>query len=221
MRKYLYVAVAAASAVALAAPIVADAAPAAHSHVLTIRKTHGTAVKKGATLAASLVKGTSAVFTLTGIKITCKQSSFKAVVVNNPTAPGRATESIKVETIGKCTINISGATIKQAKVLNLPYNSTVSDKKKNFPVTISGRKKNKPIELTSTVALGQQSLTCTYKAASIAGSASNKGNKITIVNQKFTKASGPTICPATATFSAKYGPVQDISVKGKPHVFVN
>lgn len=222
MRKYLYVAMAAASAAVLAAPVVADAAPAAHSHVLTIKKTGGTAVKQGATLTASLVKGTSAVFSLGTIKITCTQSSFKAVVVKNPTAPGKATEKITVETIGKCTVNIKGVTIKKVKALNLPYNSTVSDAKKKFTVTVSGRKKTKPIELMALTAFGMSTFSCTYKAASIAGSASNKGNTITIVKQKFTKASGPS-CPTgpTATFSAKYGPVRDISVKGKPAVFVN
>src|SRR5215469_8182138 len=67
VRKYLYLAMATASAAVLAAPIVADAAPAAHSHVLTIKKVHGTAVKPKAALKASLVKGTKAVFSLTGI----------------------------------------------------------------------------------------------------------------------------------------------------------
>jgi hypothetical protein len=204
----------------MAAPMVAEAAPAAHSRILTIRKAHGTAVKPGAALTASLAKGTKAVFSLSGIVFTCKQSTFKAIVVRNPTGPGKATEAITSETMGKCSINIQGAKIKNVKALNLPYNSTVSDRK-GLPVTVSGRKKNKPIELTSTATLGTASLTCTYKAASIAGSASNKGNSITIVKQKFTKASGPSICPKAATFSAKYGPVADTSIKGNPKVFVN
>lgn len=223
MRKYLILAVAAASAAVMAAPIVADAAPAAHSHVLTIKKVHGTAVKPGAALKASLVKGTSAVFSLTGITIKCKQSSFTAVVVKNPvsTAPGtKATEDITAESIAKCTVNIPGATVKKVKALNLPYNSTVSDAKL-FPVTVAGRTKLKPIELTSVAAIGSNSITCTYKAASINGNASNKGNTITIKNQKFTKKSGASLCPAKATFSATYGPVLDTSVAGNPAVFVN
>ena len=221
MRKYLYLAMAATSAAVLAAPIVADAAPAAPSHVLTIKKVHGTAVKPKAALKASLVKGTKAVFSLTGITIKCKQSSFTAVVVKNPTAPGKATESITAETIGKCTLNIAGAKVNKVKALNLPYNSTVSDAK-NFPVTVSGRKKSKPIELTATASVGTMSLTCSYKAASIAAAASNKGNTITIVKQKFKKAGGSNpACPSSATFSAKYGPVLDTSVTGKPAVFVN
>jgi len=220
VRKYLYLAIAAASAAVLAAPIVAEAAPAAGSHVLTIKKAHGAPVKPGAALKASLVKGTSAVFSLSGIIFSCKQSSFTAIVVKNPKAPGTATEAITAETMSKCSINIPMAKIKNVKALNLPYNSTVSDKK-GFPVSVSGRKKSKPIELTSTASLNGQSLTCTYKAASILGSASNKGNTITIVKQKFTKASGPALCPASATFTAKYGPVVDTSLKGNPAVFVN
>lgn len=224
MRKYLYLAMAAASAAVLAAPIVADAAPAASSHVLTIRKVHGTAVKPGAKLQASLVKGTSAVFKLTGslsLTIKCKSSTFTAKVIKNPIAPNKATEQILSESIGKCTINFMGATVKSTKALNLPYNSTVSDKKGN-PVTVTGRSKAKPIELTSTASASGTSIVCTYKAATIAGAASNKGNTITITNQKLKIAANPSgLCPANATFSAKYGPVKDISVTGHPAVFVN
>lgn len=226
VRKYLYVAVAAASAAVLAAPIVSEAAPAAHSHVLTIRKVGGTAVKPRAVLKASLVKGTKAVFSLSGgltATITCKQSSFTAVVVKNPLRRGKATESLTGETIGKCSGNIMGTAvnINKVTVLHLPYNSTTSDAKK-FPVTISGRKKTKPIEITSVASLGNMSITCSYVAASIVGSASNKGNTITIFKQKFTRAaSSNTLCPTTAKLSAKYGPVQDTSVRGKPRVFVN
>lgn len=224
MRKYLYVAMAAASAAVLAAPIVADAAPAAHSHVLTIRKVHGTAVKPGAKLQASLVKGTSAVFSLTGsfsLTIKCKSSSFTARVVRNPLAPSKATESLTAESVGKCTINFMGATVKATKALNLPYNSTVSDKK-GFPVSVSGRIKSKPIELTATASTTSGSITCTYMAASIAGAASNKGNTITITKQKLKLAPGSNgLCPVNAAFTAKYGPVRDTSVTGKPAVFVN
>jgi len=221
VRKYLYLAVAAASAAVLAAPIVADAAPAAaHSHVLTVKKVRGTAVKPGAILTANLARGSSAVFSLSGIVITCHQSSFTAKVIKNPTAPGKATESITNETIGKCTVNIPMAKVGKTTISNRPYNSSVSDKK-HFPVVVSGRTKSKPIELSATASLNGQSISCTYKAASIMGSASNKGSTITIVKQKFTKAGGAMICPATATLTVTYGPVKDTSVRGKPAVFVN
>src|SRR5258708_38717089 len=74
--KYLYLSVAAASAAVLAAPIVADASPAAHSHLLTIKKAGGTPVRPAAALKASLVKGTSADFSIGTLTITCKSSSF-------------------------------------------------------------------------------------------------------------------------------------------------
>lgn len=222
MRKYLYLAMAAASATVLAAPIVANAAPAATAHVLTIKKVGGTAVKPGAALKASLAKGASAVFTLTGLgSIKCTQSSFTAVVVKNPTKPGTATESITAESIGKCTVSIAGVKVSKIKSLNLPYNSTVSDKK-GFPITVSGRKKTKPIELSATATLAGTPFTCAYKASKILGSGSNKGNTITITKQKFSVVSGSNpACPATSTFSAKYGPVRDTSLRGNPAVFVN
>ncbi len=222
MRKYLYLALAAASAAVMAAPMVAEAAPATASHVLTVRKTHGTAVKPAAALKASLVKGTSAVFSITGFgSLTCKQASFIAIVGKNPTRPGRATEAITSESIGNCKASLMGLKVTKIKALNLPYASTVSDRK-GTPVFISGRKSTKPIEMSSTVSFAGHSITCSYKASSIRGSGSNKGNTITIVKQKFTKAAGSNgICPASATFSAKFGPVVDSSLKGNPKVFVN
>src|SRR5215469_5794981 len=211
---------AAASATVLAAPVVAQAAPAAHPHVLTIKKAGGTPVRPGAKLTASLAKGSSAVFTIGTIKLTCKSSSFTAVVVKNPSAPGKATESLTTETMGKCTANIA-VTINSVKALNLPYNSTVSDAK-GFPVTVSGRSKSKSIELTATATLSGSKITCTYRASTVKGAASNKGSTITITKQKFTKVNASCPVPSsTAFFSAKYGPVVDTSVKGKPAVFVN
>ncbi len=220
MRKYLYLAMAAASATVMAAPIVAQAAPAGPSPVLTISKPGGTAVKPGAALKASLAKGSKAVFTLGPITISCKSSSFTAIVISNPHAPGKATESISAESISKCTSNVPNLMISGVKALNLPYKSSVSDAK-GFPVTVTGRKKSKPIELTATAKLGTTTFSCVYKAAKVAGKASNKGSTITITKQPFTKVSGAAACPGTASFSAKYGPVRDTSVKGNPAVFVN
>jgi hypothetical protein len=225
VRKYLYLAMAAAAATVLAAPVVAQAAPSAHAHVLTVKKVGGTAVKPGAALKASLAKGSSAVFSLgsgsAAITIKCKSSSFTAVVVKNPTAPGKATEDITAESIGKCSVSISGASVKSVKAVNLPYDSTASDKK-GFPVTVTGRKKSKPIELSAVASALGETISCAYKAATIAGAGSNKGNTITIKNQKFSVVKGSnSLCPGTSTFSAKYGPVKDTSLRGNPAVFVN
>jgi len=219
VRKYLYLALAAASATALAAPVVAQAAPTAKTSVLTISKAKGTAVKPGAVLKASLKKGTSAVFNLSGLTITCKSSSFTVKVVKNPTAPGTATETQTAETVSKCTV--TGATVKSITAVNLPYNASVSDAK-GFPVTVAGTSKKKPLELSAVAAIGATSITCNYTAAKVTGSASNTGNTITVTKQKFTKgANSNTLCPASSTLTATYGPVQDTSVKGNPAVFVN
>jgi hypothetical protein len=227
VRKYLYIAMAAASAAVLAAPIVADAAPSAASHVLTIKKVHGTAVKTGAVLKASLAKGTTAKFVIgsgtSAITVTCKSSSFSAKVLKNPVAPAMATESVTAESIAKCTTSLNGLTLGSIKSLNLPYKSTVSDKK-GLPVTVSGTK-TKPIELKASATFSGMPITCIYMAAKAVGVASNKGNTITFTKQKLTVVTmgSSSICAGIgpATFSAKYGPVQDTSVTGKPAVFVN
>jgi hypothetical protein len=222
VRKYVYLAMAAASVSVLAAPVVASAAPTAKPHVLTVGKARGTAVKVGAKLSASLAKGTVATFALNGMKLTCKTSSFTAVVTKNPTAPGTALESLTAQTVAKCTTSVAGVKIKSVKANNLPYNTTVSDKKGD-PVTVAGRTKAKPLSLTSTGSLGQTTIACTYTAKSIAGAASNKGNTITVTSQKFTLVKGSNaFCPqGTAKFSAVFGPVTDTSVKGASKVFVN
>jgi hypothetical protein len=217
VRKYLYLAASiAASAAVVALP--ATSASAA-GHVLTIKKTGGTAVKVGAVLKAHLVTGTSAVFSLGTQKLTCKAAKFTATVKTNPVKPGTAKESLTAKSFSKCTTNVSGVTVKSLKVKNLPYHVTVSDGS-GLPVKVTGQSKTKPILLTVTVTLNGNPITCSYKAASVKGAASNKGNKISFSKQKFTKSSG--ICPPpSANFTAAFGPVVDSSVTGSPKVFVN
>jgi hypothetical protein len=217
VRKYLYVAaVVAASTAVVALP--ATSALAA-GHVLTIRKTGGTAVKKGDVLKAGLVTGTSAVFSLGTQKLTCKAARFTAKVKTNPVRPGTATESVTAQSFSKCKINVTGITFKSLKVKNLPYNATVSDAAGN-PVKITGQSSTKPILVTVTVTVDTSDVVCSYKAGSLKGNASNTGNKITFSKQKFTKTSGQ-LCPASANFAATFGPVVDSTVTGSPKVFVN
>lgn len=221
MRKYLVLAMAAASVSVLAAPVVASAAPTATGHVLTVGKAGGTAVKVGAKLTASLAKGTTATFSLGSMKLTCKTASFAAKVTANPTKPGKALESITAQTIGKCTTNVAGIKIKATKASNLPWNASASDAKGD-PLLITGQSKKKPIALSATAAVGTSSVVCPYTAASVKGASSNKGNTVTVVKQKFTLVKGSNgLCPASANFSAVFGPVKDTSVKGSPAVFVN
>jgi hypothetical protein len=222
VRKYFYSGVLVATALLAAALAVASAA-AAPAHVLTTGKVGGPAVKTGAILKAGLTKRTNAVFATTLGKLTCTKSTFTAKVVTNPVKgakPATATESITAETFTGCTISVKGVTIKSSSVGNLPYNGTVSDAKGN-PVKISGRTKAKPLLLSITVKFGASTFSCSVKAASISGSWTNKGNATVFVKQKFTKASGNSLCPTSGTFTASYGPVQDTSVKGNPAVFVN
>jgi hypothetical protein len=218
MRKYCYLGTAIVTALIAALPLTSAAA--ATRHVLTTGKAGGTAVKVDAVLKASLVKGTKAKFTSSLGTLSCAKSAFSAKVATNPTKPGTAKESLTAETFSKCTITISGVTIKSLTVKNLPYKGTVSDAKGD-PVTVSEQKKAKPLEASITVSFEGSTFTCGIKATSIKGAASNTGNKVTFSKQKFVKSSGPSLCPASALFSASYGPVTDSSVKGSPKVFVN
>ena len=226
VRKYFYIGAVAAAALVAALPAAASAATPVH--VLTTGKVGGPAVAPKAVLKASLVKKTSVVFATNLGKLTCTKSTFTAKVVTNPvkgtaTKPATATESITAETFAGCTIKVTGFTviIKSITVAHLPYNATVSDAK-GLPVKISGRSKALPLLLTVVVQVGTgKPFSCGVKAASIVGVASNKGSTTTFVKQTFKKASGGTLCPASGTFSASYGPVQDTSVKGNPAIFVN
>jgi hypothetical protein len=222
VRKYFYIGVLVATALVAALP--AAAAAAAPVHVLTTGKVGGKAVAPKAVLKASLKPRTSVVFSTNLGKLTCTKSTFTAKVISNPAKgarPATATESITAETFSGCRISVKGVTIKSSSVGNLPYNAAISDAKGN-PVKISGRSKAKPLLLTVVVQIGTgKPFSCGVKAASIVGAASNKGNVIAFVKQKFTKASGGAFCPASGTFSATYGPVKDTSVKGSPAVFVN
>jgi len=216
VRKYLYLAAVAASAAVLALPATsADAA----GHVLTISKTGGTAVKVGAVLKSGLASGTKAVFAFGTQKLTCKSATISATVKTNPVKPGTATESLTAATVSKCTVNVANITFKSFKVKNLPYKVSVSDAA-GFPVKISGQSKKKPILVTVNVSLNGTPFSCSYKAASISGHASNTGNTVAFSKQKLTKSSGAN-CPASANFSATFGPVTDSSVTGSPKVFVN
>ncbi len=136
MRKYLYLA----AAVTASAAVVALPATSAFAagHVLTIKKTGGTAVKTGAVLKAGLAKGKTAVFSLGSEKLTCKSASFSAKVTGNPAKPGKATESLTSQKFSKCTVSVSGVTVQEHQGSNLPYKVSVSDAK-GFPVTVSGQ----------------------------------------------------------------------------------
>ena len=232
MPKYRHLILATAGVMVLALPAsaayAASAHPAASKPVLTVGKTGGPAVKKGAVLKAGLVKRTSVSFALgTTFSATCKTSTFKAKVTANPSKPGKATLSVTTQTFGKCALNppVSGVTLKGITALHLSYAGTISNAKGN-PVTITGSKKSAPLTFEASIAVGTTPLTCIYTAKSVSGHASNKGNKVSFTKQKFTldttgSSSLCTSAASTATFSASYGPVVDSSVKHSPKVFVS
>lgn len=218
MRRYFYVGTLVATALIAILPVTSAAA--ASVHVLTTGKVGGAAVKPGAVLNASLEKGSAATFSSSLGKLTCTKSSLTVKVIGNPAKRGTARETLTSQTFSKCTINVSGVTVSSVTLSNLPYNVTVSDSKGN-PVKVSGRSKTAPLLTAFTVKFGTLVVSCSLKATAISGSASNKGSVTVFAKQSFTRAAGGGFCPASGTFSAAYGPLTDVSVKGHPAVFVN
>jgi hypothetical protein len=222
MPRYRPVVLAAACALALAAPAGAayasTAQHAAAKPVLTIGKKGGPAVKKQAVLKASLPKGKSATFALGAYSATCSRSRLQAKVTANPSSRGKATLSLTGLTISHCKLkgSPSGISITDVKALNLPYRVTISSAK-GFPVTIAGRSATKRLSLEATFSFGSSSsLTCVVTAPKVKAHASNAGNKVSAAKQKFTLAkSSPSACAvaSSVTFSATYGPVRDTRVR--------
>ncbi|MGO8959870.1 MAG: hypothetical protein ACLQFR_21245 [Streptosporangiaceae bacterium] len=214
MRKLLLPAAAAAAALLAVLPM--TAASAATHDVLTTGKPNGTNVKVGAILKASLKAKTTATFLTSGKNgVTCKKVMFTDKVIKNPSSPGTAHENLTAQTFSSCTVKgIPGATgVKSVKLNKLPYPTTIQSK--GGVVTVSGT--NTTITLNTSVG----TISCTYKASTTKGTASNKAQTISFSKQKFTRTASPLACPPNGTFSATFGPVLDTSVKGNPHVFVN
>lgn len=227
MPKYRYLALATAGIMALAMPAsaayAATAHPAASKPVLTVGSKSGPAVKKHAVLKASLAAHTSVTFALgSSFSATCKSSAIKSKVTAN--GPGKATLSVTAQSMSKCSLSTTLATLNSITALNLPFSATISTTKGD-PVTITGHKKSKPIGFAAKITAGTTTATCVFTATKVSGHASNTGNKVSFAKQTFalTKSS-PALCSeagaTTAKFSATYGPVRDTSVKHSPKVFI-
>jgi hypothetical protein len=216
MRRLILAAIGTAAAVVVMTPMLASAATT--PHVLTITKVGGTNVAVGAKLSASLKSGTKVVFSDgSSGSISCAKSSVAESVTANPAKPGTATLSITGQTFGTCTATIDGitATVKSVTAYKLPYKTTVSDAT-GLPVTVT-----KP-GATVVASADGVTVTCTYQAATIKGAASNTGSAVSFKNQAFKVLSGSnSLCPASGDLTVAYAPVEDTSVKGDPHVFVN
>jgi len=194
---------------------------AADVDVLTTGSLAGANATAGDVLTASLPSGTTAFFATTSggtTGVSCTASSFTATVVDNPVAPGTATESTTGQTFGTCTANILGVTsVSSVTVNNAPFATTVAS---DGTVTVSGTS-TAPIQTTLVLGTILGSITCVYQAASIAGTASNTDNSITFTNQAFAKTSGAITCPSNGYFTAVYAPVLDSTVAGSPAIFTN
>jgi hypothetical protein len=202
-----------------ASPALADDAGA----VLTTSTPDGPDVAVGDVLTASVATGTTANFATasggsTGIR--CSQSAFTTTVVDNPAAPGVATESTTSHTFASCTANILGVTrVNSVTVNNTPFATTVDS---SGVVTVSG---TAALPIKTTISLGTilGSVTCVYTAdgGSITGAVDNTDNAIAFDNQAFSKSSGPITCPSSGFFTARYAPVLDTSAEGSPVVVTN
>ena len=215
-RTIVATAVATVSLALIGAPAYADTGA-----VLTTGSLAGTNATVGDVLTAAVSTGTTAFFaTASGgsTGVSCAASTFTATVVDNPAAPGTATESTTAQTFGTCTANILGVTkVNSVAVNNAPFATTVAS---DGTVTVSGTD-TAPIQTTLSLGTILGSITCVYQAASIAGTASNTDNSITFTNQAFAKSSGPITCPSNGYFTAVYAPVLDSSVTDTPAIFTN
>ncbi|MGW3944144.1 Tat pathway signal sequence domain protein [Streptomyces phaeochromogenes] len=211
---------AAVTALALSA---AGPASAADGSVLTTGGAGGTAVATGAVLNSSLAAGTSATLysSSTGTSgLSCTSSKFVASVVDNPTAPGTATESVTEHTFdaSSCTSNVIGVLgVTSIKVDNLPYTSAVGS---DGSVTITPAA-GSTIQTTVVLRTLLGSINCVYQAPSLSGTADNTDNSISFSKQQFTKFSGSSLCFSNGFFTAKYAPVTDTTQTDSPAVFVN
>ncbi|MGW4384847.1 Tat pathway signal sequence domain protein [Kitasatospora sp. NPDC004531] len=214
MRNRLFAGAAALAAATALIALPAGSANAAGGPVLTV---NGIPVAVNDALSADLVSGTIATMynpgTTTGVK--CTASHIGGTVAVNPPAPGTASGPVNVLTFSGCTSNVTGVTgVNSLTMNNLPYTLSISDSA-GFPVALSPTSAG-PIQATVVLKTLAGTANCVYHstATSLAGSATNTPPQINLVNQNFTKSTGPSICFPTIDFSASYGPVVDTNLGG-------
>jgi hypothetical protein len=218
MRKYRYLAVAAAGIMVLAAPAgVAFASSHSSKPVLTVGKVGGKAVKNGATLTASLASKQDVNLKIGSFSATCTKSSFTAKVIKNPASKGKATLSITKESVTGCSLTgVSGVDLKSLSALHLPYNGVITSKN---ALTISETSTSAPLGFSADITVDGGSLTCVFITKSSSGKTANKGNTVSFTKQSFAldKGASSALCAdagaTTASYSAVFGPVKDSSAK--------
>ncbi|MFS8201565.1 Tat pathway signal sequence domain protein [Streptomyces sp. CWNU-52B] len=212
-----------AAAVTALALSTAGPASAADGSVLTTGGTGGTAVAAGDVLSASLATGTNATLysSSTGTSgVSCSSSAFVAKVIDNPAAPGTATESVTSHTFNSasCSSNVVGVLgVTSITVDNLPYTTAVTSAG-TLTITPAG---GSTIQTTVVLRTLLGSITCVYRAPSLSGTADNTDNSISFKNQQFTKFSGSSLCFSNGYFTARYAPVTDTTQGGGAAVYVN
>ncbi|MDV9169404.1 Tat pathway signal sequence domain protein [Streptomyces sp. W16] len=220
MRRYTVPALAVTAALTALTLLPATAAS-ADSAVLTYGSAAGSAVSVGDVLTASLASGTKAALATSSggsSGITCTGSTLSATVTANPAAPGTATESATSQTFSGCTSNVFGVTGVQSITVNgLPYSTAASS---DGTVTVTPASGG-TIQTTVVLSTLLGSVTCVYRAPSLAAVSSNSATSLTFTNQAFTKFSGSVLCAGNGYFSATYAPVVDSSVSGSPAIYTN
>ncbi|MFJ5304506.1 Tat pathway signal sequence domain protein [Streptomyces sp. NPDC088350] len=221
MRRNTASALAATAAAVAALALLPATTASADSTVLTYGSAAGTAVPVGDVLTASLASGTNATLATSSggtSGITCTGSTLSATVMANPAAPGTATESATAQTFSGCTSNVLGVTgVRSITVNNLPY-STAANSDGTVTVTPAS---GSTIQTTVVLSTLLGSITCVYRAPSLAAVSSNSATSLTFTNQAFTKFSGSVLCAGNGYFTATYAPVVDSSVSGSPAIYTN
>jgi hypothetical protein len=212
----------AASASAMVRPA---ASTAATPGVLTINAVGGTNAGAKQLFQAGLQKGTSLTFSfsLSGLTVTiaCTKSYATIRGATNPALPGTATGSLNKLNASNCTATASQSGLVdgvQSVTFTTPNATTISDATGD-PVTVTGPL----VTFTMNTVIG--AVTCGYSATSISGAFSDTGSLMTFANQALDtlQAGSNSFCPTTTgvNLSATYGPLKDLSVTGRPAVFVN
>ncbi|BBA98653.1 hypothetical protein RVR_4922 [Actinacidiphila reveromycinica] len=216
-----------AALVAAAVPATAASPSAAAGPVLSQTVPGGPPVNPGDILKSSLTPGTTLNFTTVPggpVGLFCKQSTWAAQVLSNPSAPGTAVANLlNPFSIASCFDNSPTVTgVVGVTVGSLPATVTVSDAS-GYPIQILPS--TAPLVISYTVTTtGAPTVTCTFQAGGpVAGSTAPGGAPWQFTNQPFKLVSGslPACGTApTAFLTAGYSPVLDATAGGTT-VYVN
>lgn len=242
MRKPLLLAATAAAmaTMLMAGPTMASAATAAAAKVtvLTYGKVKGTNVSAKAVLSAGLKPKTD--FTLTfgdsvTIAVTCTQATLKTEVTKDPARPGSAVTAATSLTVptADCTgwnSQVPGVALTVTSLtFKMPGVQTTFSDAKGLPVKLAQPVKstsNPAIEISLSLSAPAPigAFSCSWAAAKLSGHYSDTGPLLALSSQVISSSlpqSSPDSCPPVSLSQVQSGPVNDASVKGSPHLYVN